>query len=97
MHPRIKDEHQSFLGFANDYGGSIRFNAAKVQHMQKLLRKNQHVYWSEKHQEVFDSVKQALTDAASLAAPSKKGRFVLDTDASQCSCDRWHPTPRTGA
>ena len=34
-----------------------------------------------KHQEAFDSVKQALVDATALAAPNEEGRFVLDTDA----------------
>ena len=38
--------------------------------------------WEEKHQEAFDSVKQALSDATTLAAPNEQGRFVLDTDAS---------------
>ena len=35
-----------------------------------------------RHQEAFDSVKQALADATALAAPNDEGRFVLDTDAS---------------
>ena len=82
MPPRNKEELQSFLGFANYYRDFIPFHAAKVQHMQELLRKNQHFYWKEKHQEAFDSVKQALADATALAAPNEEGRFVLDTDAS---------------
>ena len=50
--------------------------------MQELLKKNQHFYWEDKHQETFDSVKRALADATTLAAPNEQGRFVLDTDAS---------------
>ena len=50
--------------------------------MQELLRKNQHFYRNEKHQELFDSVKHALSDAASLVAPNEERRFVLNTDAS---------------
>ena len=50
--------------------------------MQELLKKNQHFCWEERHQEAFDSVKQALYDATTLAAPNEQGRFVLDTDAS---------------
>ena len=50
--------------------------------MQKLLRKNQHFYWNEKHQEAFDSAKQALVDATALKAPNEEGRYVSDTDAS---------------
>ena len=49
---------------------------------QELLKKNQHFCWEERHQEAFDSVKQALSNATTLAAPNEQGRFVLDTDAS---------------
>ena len=80
--PRSKEELQSFLGFANYYRDFVPFHAAKVQPMQELLEKNQHFYWEERHQKAFDSVKQALADATTLAAPNEQRRFVLDTDAS---------------
>ena len=76
MQPRNKEELQSFRGFANYYRDFFPFYAAKVQTMLELLRKNQHLYWKEKHQEAFDSVKQALADATALAAPNAKGHFV---------------------
>ena len=82
MPPRNREELQSFFGFANYYRDFIPFHAAKVQPMQELLKKNQHFYWKERHQEAFDAVKQALVDATALAAPNEEGRFVLDTDAS---------------
>ena len=82
MPPRNREELQSFLGFANYYRDFIPFHAAKVQPMQELLKKNQHFYWKERHQEAFDAVKQALVDATALGAPNEEGRFVLDTDAS---------------
>ena len=80
--PRNKEELQSFLGFANYYRDFVPFHASKVQPMQELLKKNQHFCWEERHQEAFDSVKQALSNATTLAAPNEQGRFVLDTDAS---------------
>ena len=80
--PRNKEEFQSFLGFANYYRDFVPFHAANVQPMQELLKKNQHFCWEERHQEAFDSVKQALSGATTLAAPNEQGRFVLDTDAS---------------
>ena len=80
--PRNKEELQSFLRFANYYRDFIPFHAAKVKPMQELLKKNQHFYWEERHQKAFDSVKQALAEATTLAAPNEQGRFVLDTDAS---------------
>ena len=48
--------------------------------MQQLLKKSQQ--WVERHQEAFDSVKQALVDATVLAAPNEEGQFVLATDTS---------------
>ena len=80
--PRHKEELQSFLGFANYYRDFVPFHAAKVQPMQELLKKNQHFHRESKHQKDFDSVKQALADATTLAAPNEQGGFVLDTDAS---------------
>ena len=71
--PRNKEELQSFLGFANYCRDFITFHAVKVLPMQ-------HFYWKGKHQEVFDSVKQALAEATAWAAPNDEGRFVLDTD-----------------
>ena len=79
---RNKEEVQSFLGFANYYRDIVQFHAANVQPMQELLKKNQHFHWESRHQEAFDSVKQASADATTLAAPNEQGRFVLDTDAS---------------
>ena len=79
---RNKEELQSFQGFANYYRDFLPFHTAKIQNMQELLKKDQHFYWEERHQGAFDSVKQFLADATTLAAPKKQGRFVLDTDAS---------------
>ena len=51
MFSRNKEEHQSFLGFANYYRDFIPFHAAKVQPMQELLKKSQHFHREERHQE----------------------------------------------
>ena len=85
--PRNKEELQSFLRFANYYRDFVPFHAAKVQPMQELLKKNQHFCCEERHQEAFDSVKQALSDATTLAASNEQGRFVLDTDASTAAIE----------
>ena len=55
MPSRNKGEIQSFLVFSNNYRDIIPFHAAKVQPMHELLRNNQHFYWTEKHQEAFNS------------------------------------------
>ena len=72
MPPRNKDGLQRFLGFANYYRNFVLSHTAKVQPMQEILRKNQLFYWNEKHQEAFDSVKQALADATTLVHPTRK-------------------------
>ena len=63
---------EGFLGFANYYRDFVPFHAAKVQPMQELLKKNQHFHLESKHQEAFDSAKQALADATTLAAPNEQ-------------------------
>ena len=95
MPPRNKEELQSFLGFANYYRDFIPFHAAKVKPMQELLKKNQHFCWEERHQEAFDSVKQALADATSLAASNEASRTIRVGYGCQCSSNSRHPTPRT--
>ena len=50
--------------------------------MLELIKKNQYFHWEAVHQESFDAVKQALLNAAALAAPNEEGLFILDTDAS---------------
>ena len=68
MPPRNKEELQIFLGFANYYRAVITILGAKAQPLQELFKNNQHCYWNEKYQ---------------TAAPIKKARFPLDTDASE--------------
>ena len=88
--PRNKEELQSFLGFANYYRDFVPFHAAKVQPMQELLKKNQHFCWEERHQEAFDSVKQALSDATILAAVDNQALSWLKTySMDQAMIGRW--------
>ena len=51
--------------------------------MQELPTKNQHFYRNEKHQEAFNSVKQAVVEATALAAPNDEGR----TDVTAVAID----------
>ena len=38
--------------------------------------------WNEKAQEAFEKIKRELCEAPVLGMPTKKGMYVLDTDAS---------------
>ena len=50
-----------------------------------LTRKNARFVWSEACQKTFDTLKDSLVSAPILGMSSYKGKFILDTDASNFS------------
>ena len=69
---QTKRSFKSFLRLANYYRDFMPFHTANVRPMQELLRKNQQFCWNEKHQEAFESLKQALADITVLEAPNEE-------------------------
>ena len=81
--PRTDTQLMSFLGFANYYREFLKGYAEKVYHMQKLMRnKGKKFEWSEEAQAAFENIKRELCEAPLLGMTTKKGMYVLDTDAS---------------
>ena len=81
--PRTDTQLMSFLGFANYYREFIKGFADKVYSMQKLMRnKGKKFEWNEEAQVAFEDIKRELSEAPELGMPTKKGMYVLDTDAS---------------
>ena len=81
--PRTDTQLMSFLRFANYYREFIKGYADKVYLMQKLMRdKRKKFEWNEEAQAVFENIKRELCEAPVLGMPTKKGMYVLDTDAS---------------
>ena len=81
--PRTDTQLMSFLGFANYYREFIKGYADKVYPMQKLMRnRGKKFEWNEEAQTAFENIKRELCEAPVLGMPTKKGRYVLDTDAS---------------
>ena len=80
-----KTEHQlmSFLGFANYNRELIKGYADKVYPIQQLMRhKGNKFTWNNAAEESFQRIKKDLCEAPVLGKPTKKGMYVLDTDAS---------------
>ena len=73
----------TFLGFASYYREFIKGYADKIYPMRKLTRnKGKKFSWTDKAQVSFENIQRELCEALVLGMPTKKGMFVLDTDAS---------------
>src|SRR5258707_1885037 len=80
--PMKVKEVQSFLGFVNFYWKFI-CNFSDITHsLYALTCKTQQWVWSSVKQEVFDTLKEAVTSAPVLTFPSQSGHFCLKCDAS---------------
>ena len=72
-----------FLELANYYHDFIEGHADKIYPMQQLKRnKGKKIEWNERVQEAFENIKRELREAPVLGAPTAKGMYFLDTDAS---------------
>ncbi len=82
--PTPKDTHQlrSFTGLVNFYRKFIRGFSHIASAFRNLLVKDAPFVWETKHQEAFDSLKQALASSTVLHHPDLSKPFILTTDAS---------------
>ena len=80
--PTCVSEVRSFLGTASYYRKYIQGFADIASPLTNLTKKNQKFVWTEKCQNAFERLKEALVSAPVLAYPTREGKFVLDTDAS---------------
>ena len=72
---------EQFLGLMNYHRSFMKDYAHLAVPLYELTGKNPFV-WKTKHEEAFEEVKIALTQAPVLGLPNKTDQFVLDTDAS---------------
>ena len=82
--PTSVKEVRSFLGLAGYYRRFVKGYATIATPLNHLMKKDQPFEWTDKTQEAFETLKNALTSSPVLAMPNDRGEFVLDTDA----CDR---------
>ena len=80
--PENSTEVKSFLGLASYYRRFIPDFSTVAQPLYKLTEAKTEFVWTGQCQRAFDSLKGLLTSARVLAYPTREGKFVLDTDAS---------------
>lgn len=82
--PTPQDKHQvrSFLGLCTYYRKFVLGFANIAKPLTKLTEEGKNFEWDLECEEAFAQLKHALTSAPILSYPQTKGRFILDTDAS---------------
>lgn len=80
--PESVSDVRSFLGLASYYRKFIKNFSTLAFPLIQLTQKNRKFSWSDECDIAFQNLKQALISAPILSYPTRNGRFVLDTDAS---------------
>ena len=80
--PENRTEVKSFLGLASYYRRFVPDFSTIAQPLYKLTEAKSEFVWTGECQLAFDSLKSSLTSSGVLAYPTREGKFVLDTDAS---------------
>ena len=88
--PQTMKDLSRFLGFSNYYRKFIKNYSTCANPLESILRRDKKlssskIKWNDELAESFESLKSLLSTAPILHTPTKTGKFVLDTDASQTS------------
>lgn len=84
--PKNKDEVKRFVAFANYYRKFIPFFAEISLPLSNLTRKRIEFKWSDKEQQAFDRLKNALLSPMILQYPDFSKPFKITVDASNEAC-----------
>jgi len=76
-----KKDLQGFLGFVNFYHKFIK-NFSKIARPLHELTGNVPWGWLSQHQEAFDALKSAISDATILHTPQDTGKFKIEANSS---------------
>ena len=80
--PQTVKNVRQFLGLAGYYRRFIKNFATMSKPLTKLLEKETNFTWTEKTQEAFDSLKEALCNSPILQSPDFSKPFIITTGAS---------------
>ena len=80
--PENRTEVKSFLGLASYYRRFVPDFLTIAQPLYKLTEAKTEFVWTGECQLAFDSLKSSRTSSRVLVYPTREGKFVLDTDAS---------------
>ena len=83
--PTSLTETRSFVGLCSYYRRFVQDFAKVAAPLHELTKNNVRFQWTDRAQEVFERLKQALTTPPILTMPNDEGEFCLDTDASERS------------
>ena len=84
--PRTVRQMQSFIGFCNYYREFVPRFSEVIEPLRRTMNiRSKKLTWSEDATVGFAEVKRLLTSAPILSLPQDEGKFVLDTDASNCA------------
>ena len=73
---------ESFLEFANFYRHFIQ-NFSHTAKLLNELKGKKEWKWGEKHQKVFEELKEKIMSQPVLLLPRREGKFRVETDASE--------------
>ena len=74
---------RNFLGLAGYYRKFVKGFSKIATPLTNLLKNDQKFEWSDPYQHSFEEMRQRLTTALMLALPSRKGGYVVYSDASR--------------
>ena len=83
--PRGVKDVRAFLGLTGYYRRFVEGYAQIASPLINLTRKGTAFCWEAEQEEAFNGLKQKLISAPILGYPRAEGKFILDTDASQCA------------
>ena len=81
--PRNLKEFRSFICLCSYYREYVRDFARTAEPLHALTRKGRRYEWSEECPEAFEQLKRDLHETPTLALPTCRDNFILDTDASE--------------
>ncbi|KAK7105707.1 hypothetical protein V1264_012941 [Littorina saxatilis] len=83
--PETAAEVRSFLGLVNFNAKFIKCLASKAEPLRKLTRKNAPFKWEKAQEEAFNTLKNDLAEAATLAYFDSKAETRIVADAGPCA------------
>lgn len=81
--PRNLKELRSFLGLCSYYRKYVRDFARTAEPLHALTRKGRRYEWTEECHQAFEQLQRDLHETPTLALPTCRDIFILDTDASE--------------
>ena len=80
--PKNKTEVRAFLGLCTYYRRFVMSFSDIAKPLHQLTEDKRDFIWDKNCESAFNELKQRLCEAPILGYPSRDGRFVVDTDAS---------------